>query len=522
FSYSGGRYRTGNRKFLSVPTAAFRQGDFSALAGNITVLDPTSGTPFTGNKIPASRISSVSNAVQNMIYPDPNYPGSGSYGLTSNYYADPGGRYDADNYAVRADQKVSDKNNLFVRVGLAINNKDTYAGGLKSGFGESSYYGNHPSRSVAISDTHTFSPTIVNEAKLSFARDFAGYFDYNYGVDVISQIGLQGISNPDNDPVLAGMPAFSIGGAESFAGTSTTGYSNQGSNTYQVTDNLSWFRGRHNLKFGGDVRRFQVNDASQSQSVRGSFSFNDQLSGFGYANFLLGLPSSASRVIARPNAYVRSTLFGFYAQDEFKVNRRMTLNYGLRYEYQTPWVEKYDRYFTFFPAKRSLVTAGSTLPTDMVPAVASTLSIMTAAEAGFPQRSLTKNDPFNFSPRLGLAIRPFGDSTTVIRVGYGLYTQMLPGLHGLRNTGGPWKSEQAFYIVNNQPTISFPAPFVTTSEFSGLQNIVTANVDFPNERTQQWNISIGREFWGTAIDISYVGTKGKNLPFTDDLNLLRP
>ncbi len=522
FSYGGGRYRTGNRMRLNVPTAAFKQGDFSGLAGRINILDPTSRTPFAENKIPASRISGMSKAVQDMIYPDPNYAGSGTYGLVGNLYADPGGKFDSDNLTIRVDHKISDRNNLFVRGGLTINNKDTYGGGLKSGFGSSSYYGNHPGRTLAISDTHTFTPTVVNEFKLGYARDLAGYFDYNYGVDVVSKIGLQGIDNPNNDPVLYGMPAFSIGGAESFASTSTTGLSRQGSNTYQVTDNLSWFRGRHNFKFGADVRRFQVNDASQSQSVRGSFSFDDQLSGFGYANFLLGLPSSASRVIARPNAYVRSTMFGFYVQDEFKLNNRMTLNYGVRYEYQTPWVEKFDRFFTFVPARASLATAGSAIPKDMVPAVAAKLSIITAASAGLPLRSLSNSDANNFSPRVGLAIRPFGDATTVVRLGYGIYTQMLPGLHGMRNTGGPWQSTEAFYILNNEPTIKFPTPFTTTGNFSGLQNIVAANADFPNERTQQWNISIGREFWGTAIDVSYVGTQGKNLPFTEDLNLLRP
>src|ERR1019366_7011553 len=118
--------------------------------------------------------------------------------------------------------------------------------------------------------------------------------------------GLQGIANPSNDPALSAMPDFEIGGANGFQGTGSTGYSSQTQNTYQLTDNLSWFRGRHNLKAGFDIRRYQVNDQNKPQNLTGSLNFDDQLSGFAYANLLLGNPSNVSLAIARPNAYVRS------------------------------------------------------------------------------------------------------------------------------------------------------------------------------------------------------------------------
>jgi len=523
FGYEGSRYRTGNEQIVEVPTPAMRQGDFSALLPSIAIVDPSTGVPFPGNKIPTSRISPVSSAVQNLIYPDPNRPGGGTFGLAGNLYENPGGLFDSDNYTIRVDQKLSDRNNLFVRVGLAIHNEDAYPGALMNGWG--GYYDNHPSRIVGLSDTHTFTPNLVNEAKLGFSRDFGRYFPWNYGTSVIPQIGLQGIPNPGNNPILAGMPAFTFyGGAEPFQGTDNwANGQNSGSNTWQWTDNVSWFHGRHNLKFGGDVRRFQANDQSQPQSQEGSFAFDDQLSGLDYANFLLGLPSYATRTVARPNAYLRSSLFGIYAQDQFNVSRRVTLSYGLRYEYQTPWVDKYDRIFTFSPSLNSLVTAGTAIPTDLVPAVAATLPIMSASQAGLPIHSLIRPDYLNFSPRVGLAIRPLADNTTVVRLGYGIYTQMIPGYTALGAlTGGPWQSDENYFIQNNQPSIQFPAPFTTTGQYSGLQAISALNPYFPNERTQQWNVSVGREFWKTAIDIAYVGTKAENLPYTDDLNLLQP
>lgn len=132
-------------------------------------------------------------------------------------------------------------------------------------------------------------------------------------------------------------------------------------------------------------------------------------------------------------------------------------------------------------------------------------------------------DKNNWSPRIGLAIRPFGDTTTVIRAGVGAYTQFLPGLTGTGATGGPWQSEQAFNLEDSDiASIRFPAPFATTSEFSGLQSISGLNARYPNERTYQWNFSVGRQFWGTAIDVGYVGTKAQNIPYAENLNLLHP
>ncbi|MCZ2078054.1 MAG: TonB-dependent receptor [Bryobacteraceae bacterium] len=523
FSYGGARYRVGSRTRVSLPTPAFRQGDFSSIANLVTIVDPLNGQPFANNRIPANRISPVSAALQDIIYPDPNQPGLGDYGLTENFYADPGGRYDSDVYSIRGDQKISDKNFLYSRVGLTINNKDSYPGPLKDGYGPGAWQGNHPARSVVISDTHTFSPAVVNEVKLGYSRDFGYWFDTNYGRDVLSQIGLQGISNPGNDPAIGGMPSLSFGGSVGFAGTDTWANGNfQAQNTYQLIDNISWYRGRHNLKMGFDVRWYQINDQSKPQSMRGAFSFDDQLSGFNYANFLLGYPSFATRSIARPNAYPRSSQYMFYAQDDFKVSPRVTLNYGLRYEYQTPWVEKFDRMFKFDPTRASLVTAGDTLPTDLVPAVAATLPIISAAEAGYPVRSLMKTDSNNITPRLGLAVRPFSDASTVVRLGWGLYSQMWPGSIGLGNTGGPWQSQEVFFIEGNTPAIRFPNPFLTTSEFAGLQSVRGLSPSFPTERTQQWSASFGRQIWQTAVDIAYVGTSVKNIPYTEDLNLLAP
>ncbi|MBL8179080.1 MAG: carboxypeptidase regulatory-like domain-containing protein [Bryobacterales bacterium] len=523
-SYSGARYRIGNRMIFSVPTAAMRGGDFSSLAGRINLVDSLAGgQPFAGNRIPASRISSVAAKVNDLVYPEPNQPGLGAFGMTSNFYADPGGKYDSDVYSFRGDHKISDKNLLFARVGLTINNKNFYPGGLKSGYGQSSNLSNLPGRSIVISDTHSFSSNLVNEAKLGFNRTYTRSFDTMFGEDVQSLLGIQGIDNPNRDPAISGMPGFSFAGALPFHGTAGRNDSYTAQNTYQAIDNFSWYRGRHNFKMGVDMRRLQVNNQNKPLFLRGQYAFDDRLSGLAYSNFLLGWASSASRGVARPNAYTRSTHMGFYWQDDFKLNSRLTLNYGVRYEYQTPWVEKFDRMFTFDPATGSMVTAGSAIPSDLVPSVVATLPIVPAARAGLPEQSLMKADGNNWNPRIGLAYRPLGDATTVIRAGFGIYTHFWPGLLALNQTGGPWQSQETFILENaNSPSIQFPNPFRTTSSFAGIQTISGNSAAFPNERTQQWNLSAGRQVWGMALDIGYVGTRSINVPYNEDLNLLRP
>ena len=132
--------------------------------------------------------------------------------MTQNFYGDPGGAYDSNVYSIRVDHKISNSNLLFVRFGRTATNGDTYPGQLKEGYG-SSTLGNIPGISTVVSDTHTFSATLVNEFKLGFNRTYSATTDYNFGKDVQSQLGINGIDNPGNDPAISGMPLFTFSGA---------------------------------------------------------------------------------------------------------------------------------------------------------------------------------------------------------------------------------------------------------------------------------------------------------------------
>jgi carboxypeptidase family protein/TonB-dependent receptor-like protein len=518
FSYGGARYRTGNRSYVSVPTTAFRNGDFSAIAAKVTIVDPETGSPFLNNKIPAGRISPVAKAFQDLLYPEPNNPAVGDFGVGNNYTADSGSQFNSDVYNMRIDQKLSDKNTMFVRVGITKSNQDIVIGALNRGL-DGSFLGNVPGRTVVLADTHTFNSKLVNEFRLGY--NFLQYANSNtpLGADIVGTLGLQGISNPKNEDILRAMPSF---GFSRFQGSDGTNLNNQRMHTYQLNDNLTWQTGRHTIKIGADVRWNQVNDVSRPSNERGSFSFDDQLSGFDYANFLLGLPSVVSAAIPRPGFYARSTQWAGYFQNDMNLGRKLTLNYGVRYEYQTPWVDKFDRRFAFDQQTGSLIVAGSSIPSDLVPELKASLKIISAKQAGLPERSLVYPDRNNWNPRIGLAYRPFANNRTVVRLGYGMYTAMFAGLLAFRGAGGPWQTNYTYSLLNNKPTMRFPNPFTGDLGFGGVNNISVVNPNLPAERAQQWNLSVGREIWGTVIDVAYVGTKTVDIPYSKDLNLLQP
>ncbi|HET7214522.1 MAG TPA: carboxypeptidase regulatory-like domain-containing protein [Terriglobia bacterium] len=527
FSYGGQRYRIGNRGYVSVPTDAFRNGDFSAIQSQVQIRDPQTGTPgvpstwqpFPGNIIPSSRISSVSKSFQTLLYPEPNRPGTGAYGINNNFTFDPGGQFNNDVYSFRVDQKISDRNTMFVRVGITPTNQDHYPGFLLDSR-DSSDFGNVPGRFAVISDTHSFSPNLVNEARMGFVRlfyndVFGAPLDQNY----VQALGLQGLSNPGNIDYLNALPAFRY---TRFAGASGSSIFRQAQNTFEWTDNMTWIHGRHTFKWGGDIRRYEINNLGVDGTQTGSFGFDDAITGFDYASFLLGVPTTTSISTPTPAAYPRSSHYGLYIQDDMRVNRKLTLNYGIRYEYQSPWADKYDRTYTFNPSNGNLVVASSTMPSDLVPQVAATLPIETATQAGYPVHTLMNADRNNWNPRVGVAYRPFSNDKTVLRLGYGWYTQIFPGLLGLQGTGGPWQTNTSFDYLGGQPTQSFPNPFTQSTGFQGVTSISVVDPSMVNERAQQWNVSAGQELWGTAIDVAYVGTMTTRVPLTEDLNLLHP
>ena len=234
--------------------------------------------------------------------------------MTQNFYGDPGGAYDSNVYSIRVDHKISNSNLLFVRFGRTATNGDTYPGQLKEGYG-SSTLGNIPGISTVVSDTHTFSATLVNEFKLGFDRTYSATTDYNFGKDEESQLESTGSTIRAMTPPLAGCRFYV---RRRHSDRCEQQQKPVGDGPEHLPDNRQrvLVRGPANIKFGVDIRRLQVNNLNKPLTIRGSYTFDDRLSGLAYANFLLGYPSGSTRGIARPNAYTRSTFSGFCIQDD--------------------------------------------------------------------------------------------------------------------------------------------------------------------------------------------------------------
>jgi Carboxypeptidase regulatory-like domain len=247
FSYGGARYRVGNRQYRAVPTPAFRAGDFSAIKDVVTIIDPETGIPFPDNKIPASRINPVSRALQDLVYPDPNRTGQGIYGIDGNFTADPGAKFNSDVYSFRIDQKLTRSNTMFVRVGITHHNQDVNPGTLKEGR-DGGFFGNVPGRGIIVSDTHVFSQNKVNEVRMGYHRTFYTNSNQILGEDIVGQLGLQGVSNPEDLDYLKAMPGFSF---TRFAGTNGATITRSAINTFQWTDNFTWISKNHTIKWGG-------------------------------------------------------------------------------------------------------------------------------------------------------------------------------------------------------------------------------------------------------------------------------
>ncbi len=488
FDYQGQRIRQGQTYLSTVPTAAFRTGNFSAAPQ--LIFDPLTQTQnsqgqftrvqFPGNIIPASRLDQVGQNILN-IYPAPNLPG-----LVNNYLYNPVRITTANDWDLKFDHRFSDKDAVWVRYSESKNDltEPSFLPAPAVGNGPSvPGLNDQPVKQAVLSETHILSPTSFNEARFGFTRLNLRSFPVNYGKDVSEQLGIPG-SNVPGDILTSGLASISV--------TGLTGLGDGGtpaiivSEDYQWDENFTKIHGKHTLKFGGQARRLHYN-AVQSLMPRGSLTFAPFYTtnpaapngtGLGAAEVLLGRPNTGTIAYAAQGTRgFRRTEAAFYAQDDIKVSSRLTLNLGLRWEDYIgwPWIEIDNRMYDFLPAtlKRSRKWARQESP-----------------------RSGVNGNNHNFGPRAGLVLaRPF--DKTVLRVGYGLFYSA-PQFDVTRNLAAnpPLGINTAF--TNNQ--FDFPDARPTSAGFirptagnltNAALNYVDPNSNLP--QTQQWNVSLQRE-----------------------------
>jgi hypothetical protein len=333
------------------------------------------------------------------------------------------------------------------------------------------------------------------------------------GRDILQQLGIQGIGvgTPIHD-----VPAFSI------TGITSTDQPNPNTLTlntnFQWTDNVSWTRRAHFLKFGFDALRDQLGGYSFPNSIYGSYSFTGTYTGVPYADFLLGIPQSTSRTIPTRARYLRGTMYSLYAQDQWKVNPRLTLNYGLRWELQGPYYDRFGAIFSFDPASGAIVVPDNGVPL-INPLFPKNVPVVPASKVGYPEGAMINADPKGFYPRFGFAWTPFSDGKTVLRGGYGVYGNTIYGSAGSSRVGGPFAGSESFTnaITNGVPLFRFPRPFLDVGATS-TQNASGINPHLRTPYAQQFNLTLERQIGQVGLRIGYVGTRASRLVYQRNIN----
>ncbi len=520
FSFETGRgSQTTQSLNPTVPLPAWRNGDFSGLS--VKIYDPTTGLPFTDNKIPTAQINSVSKKIQEMFYPLPNY-GSTTTLVSQNYREDKTRSYDPSTYwTTRGDHRFSDRDSLFGRFTYLVGWNLPYEGNLPA-IGQR--YQRRADRGATLAYTHTFNPTLLNEFRWGMALNNNPNWGPINGLENVKTLGLVGLA-PDL-PDLPGIFKVNWSGV-GLQGISQNDYTNPGFRNHleEFQEHVSWFRGKHNLKVGLDLTRVEYDNMSANGSLFGNVTFSNRFSSGGvsgqghpYADFLLGIPTTASRAFAPVRANRNRWQYDFFVADDFKVSPKLTLNFGLRYELHKPWREN-DNLISLFDIKSGKIViadGASSRVSSLMPK--GYVSVVEASSVGLPGRTLLKTDRNNIVPRIGIAYRPWG-AKTVFRTGFGMFYDVVP--RTLNMAGIPFViNEPSYTNPTTNPDVIFPRVFPITSTGGpstvGIPAAVNPDLNIPY--SFQYNVTIEHQRWDTGFRLSYVGTATRQTDWAYDIN----
>jgi len=496
----------------NVPTVDMRSGNFSALPA---LRNPFAGNaPFPGNVIPSNLLNAGAVKWQNRFYPLPNF---GAANLTNANYRDSvPQQIRHDQFDVRMDYALRSNNNLYARVSYKRSEPRVLDSGLPA---ELTGYRVQVrmARQVAISDTWTITPSVINEFKAGFARNFNPREGTLLGQDLVNDLGIQGLQPA---PGVENIPTLSITG---FQAMSQIAKAAPAENTFQFVDQLTHIRGSHTFKGGLEYRPQQYNDFVRPQF--GTYNFTGFASGNAWADFLLGIPQTTSRNYVRPPRYARFYFLSAFMQDDWKISQTFTLSYGVRWDYNQPARDKFDTIFNVDPQNGRLVVPNQTIIDQYVnPLFPKSIPIVTAAAAGFPERSLRQSDLNNFQPRIGFAWRPFGGTATVLRGGYGIFNDDFTADLFSPLYGGPFALTESFVntIANNTPALTLQRPFLGAGT-TGNVDVTGIALDVRNAYAQQWNLTIERDLGASiGLRLSYLGSKSTSLVYGRNVNMPAP
>ena len=409
-NYEGFRLRQQQQVVYSTAPASMRRGDFSQAP--VVIRDPLTTTPFPGNIIPANRLNPIAMKLLE-FYPEPNIPGAG---LSNNYLDLQNHTTDKDQFTGRVDFVESQKSfwfgryswtDEFVRDPALRGSGQNVATNVKQGM---------------ISNTRTFSPRIVNEFRFgatTFDNNLAQELQYER--DNHKEFGL-GLFDPP--PIGWGLPSIGIAGFNSFGPGAAVPFTGN-NKIFQVIDNVSWIRGSHSMKMGAEIRRDHYNMIG-TQEIRGTLTVSNPVTGYGFADYMLGILNQTRSAGALGVARYRTTSQAYFFQDAWRFRPTVSLDLGLRYEYTPPWDDLQGELMNmWFPAgfgtdpnaKPCFVRIGKGDPYEGV-STRFDPAICVVRDGRLGDR-LVQSDSTNFAPRIGMAWT--ATPKTTVRTGFGVF-----------------------------------------------------------------------------------------------------
>jgi hypothetical protein len=494
FNYSGSRAHNPYSALITLPSPLERSGDFSQSVTRtpVTIYDPTTGAPFPGNSIPRSRAHPASAGLLEFI-PAPNQPGR-----VQNYHYLASIGTDTDNFGFRLQQALSKRDRLAFSI-----NRQLRSGQQSHPYG---YRGETQGGGLNTDLTwrHGFGPKAVSEFRANLNRnrnETVPYFAFKENV-----AGRLGITGTSQEPINWGPPNVSFTNFGGLSDASPILRRDQGAG---IREGLTYVAGKHNFTFGGEYRRNQINSRTD-QNARGSMSFSGLNTsgfdargypllgtGFDFADFLLGLPQSSSIRFGSANTYFREQVYSTWVQDDYRLRPNLTVNIGIRYEYFTPYQEKFGRMANLDLASgftgAAVVTAGGEGPFT-----------------GKFAPGLVDPDKNNWSPRIGLAWKP--GKQTVVRGGYGLYYNgSIYGQFATRLASQPPFANTGTQTTSASYRLSIDDAFATAPT-QKITNTYAVNRFYEVGYAQTWNLGVQRELPNAlVIELGYLGTKGTHL-----------